>query len=171
MVESEYAKALYELAIEEKKEDVYEDSFKYVLEAYKNEDFVKIMTSPFIDLSKQKELINNVFSKLDETFINFLYVLIDHRRFSIIKGIFEEYSNLVLLGKNIVNVVVKSANTLTNEQIIQLKHSLEKRYANKEILIKNIVDQSLIGGIQIIANGKSIDISVKNSLNKLKEIL
>ena len=54
MVESEYAKALYELAIEEKKEDVFEDSFKYVLEAYKNEDFVKIMTSPFIDLSKQK---------------------------------------------------------------------------------------------------------------------
>ena len=69
MVESEYAKALYELAIEEKKEDVFKDSFKYVLEAYKNEDFVKIMTSPFIDLSKQKELINNVFSKLDETYI------------------------------------------------------------------------------------------------------
>ena len=39
------------------------------------------------------------------------------------------------------------------------------------IIIENIVDETLIGGIVIYANDEKIDISTKGNLEKLKSLL
>ncbi|MGM9969874.1 MAG: ATP synthase F1 subunit delta [Anaeroplasma sp.] len=171
MVESEYAKALHEIAIEENKIDLFLDCFLAVNEGYNNKDFMEIITSPFIEKNKKKEIINNVFKSLDQSFINFLYVIIDHNRFSIIKLIYEEYNKLVLEDKNIIKIQIISAKKLTEAQLLQFKSTLMLKYLGKKIEIENIVNVELIGGIQVLSNGESLDMSLKNSLDKLKESL
>ena len=54
MVEAEYAKALYELALEEDKVDLFWDYFIAVDKTNDNQDFKKIMSSPIIDTKEKK---------------------------------------------------------------------------------------------------------------------
>ena len=171
MVESEYAKAIYELALEENKDQKFKDCFNALLEGLKNQDFYNILTSPFIDVNKKKSLIDTVFSKLDTTFINFIKVLLDHNRISLASYINENYNKLMLEHNDIMKIDVVSAVELNSMQMINLSKSLQEKYSGKKIEIENIIDPELIGGIQVISNGESLDMSLKASLERLKDSL
>ena len=52
MVENEYAKALYEIAQENKKEEQYRDYFRILMTLYfEDEDFKKLLNSPLMRIS------------------------------------------------------------------------------------------------------------------------
>lgn len=170
MVGNEYAKAIYELAQETNKIKKFSECFVAVSEtAFKNNDFMEILTSPVINTKKKKEIIKNVYSSLDEDFINFLYVIIDHNRFSLFNDIYDEYENLVLTDRNIVKAKIFSAYDLSEDQMNDIIKALEVRYKDKKIEAENIINPELIGGVTVLVNNESVDLSLKNSLNKLKE--
>lgn len=171
MVEAEYAKALYELALEEKKVDLFWDYFIAIGKTNDDPDFKKIMSSPTIDNKEKKEIIKKVYYKLDDTFLNFLYVMIDHNRFSNFDMVGHEYRKLVRVEKNIMFIDVISANELTKTQEDKIVKLLKNKYSDKTLQFKYIVKPDLLGGIQIISNGVSIDMSLKASLDRIKEEL
>ena len=170
MVENEYAKAIYELAQENNKIKVFRDCFVVVTQtALNNNEFMEILTSPVVNKSNKKDIIKKVYGSLDEEFVNFLYVIIDHNRFSSINYIYYEYENLVLTDKNIVKASIFSAYELNDAQMKEIVSALEYRYKNKKIEAENIIDSELIGGIRVLVNNESVDLSLKTSLDKLKE--
>lgn len=171
MVEAEYAKALYELAIEEKKVDLFWDYFIALDKTNDDPDFKKIMSSPIIESKEKKEIIKKVYYKLDETFLNFLYVLTDHNHFNLCDKIGHEYRKLVRLDKNIMFIDVISANDLTKAQEDKIVKLLKAKYSDKTLQFKYIVKPDLLGGIQIISNGVSIDMTLKSALDRIKEEL
>lgn len=171
MLQNEYAKALYELALEENKENDFIEYFDALIKTSTDSEFYDILTSPFIDLTKKKKLIDLIYSTFDKTFLNFIYVLLENNRYNYIKDIFVEYSNLILEHNDIVKIQVISAYMLNNVELIKLTKSLQVKYVNKKIELENIIDEKLIDGIKIISHGQSIDMSLKNSLSKLKESL
>lgn len=171
MVESEYAIALYDLALEEGKVELFNESLDAIKVSLNDKDFMKLLTTPSIDKENKKRIIDEVFKSLDKTFINFLYVVLDHNRISLIPSIYNEYNKLVLEAKNIVSIQIISAKELTNLQLKQFEKTLMDKYKGKKLEIKNIVNSELIGGIMVMANGQSIDASIKNTLDKLKELL
>lgn len=171
MIEAEYAKAIYELAVEEHKEESFKTCFEVVLETVEDKEYFAVLTSPFIQTSEKKQIIKKVYSKLEKTFIDFLYVLIDNNRISLLEEIYNLYNKLLLEQRDIVKIEVHSAIKLNSMQMIHLTESLQEKYKDKKIEIENKINPKLIGGIQIISGGESIDISLKNSLNKLKESL
>ena len=168
MVELEYAKALYDLANEENKVDLFMNSLSTVCETMKNKEFYDVITSPTIDKISKKNVIRNVYKSLDDTFVNFLCVVVDHNRFSIMQGIKDQFNSLVLEEKNIVYVEIISAKELTKPQLKEIEENLSIRYKGKKIDINNIVDQDLIGGIQVLCNGEALDMSLKGFLDNLR---
>ena len=171
MVEAEYAKAIYELALEEKKVDLFWDYFIAIDKTDDDPEFRKIMSSPIIDTKEKKEIIKKVYYKLDETFLNFLYVLTDHNHFNLCDKIGHEYRKLVRLDKNIMFIDVISANDLTKAQEDKIVKLLKAKYSDKTLQFKYIVKPDLLGGIQIISNGVSIDMTLKAALDRIKEEL
>ncbi len=171
MVEAEYAKAIYELALEEKKVDLFWDYFIAIDKTDDDPEFRKIMSSPIIDTKEKKEIIKKVYYKLDETFLNFLYVIVDHNRFDSFNGIGHEYRKLVRKEKNIMFIDVISANELTEKHQAKIVKVLKAKYSDKTLQFKYIVKPDLIGGLQIISNGESIDMSLKAALDRIKEEL
>lgn len=171
MVESEYAKAVYELALDENKEEVFKDCFNIVLEGLKDKDFDAVLSSPFIDKEEKKKLVKNIYKALDETFLYFLYVLIDNHRISLIRNISDAYNQLLLEKRDILKIQIYSAVKLSSMQMIHLTESLQQKYKDKKIELENIVNDKLIGGIQIVSGGESMDMSLKNSLAKLRDSL
>ena len=171
MVANEYAKAIYELALEENKEQCFKDCFNALLESIKNEDLNKILTSPFIDVNNKKSIVDKAFISLDSTFINFIKVLLDHNRIALLNDIYDGFNKLILEHNDIMKIDVVSAVKLNSIQMINLSKALQMKYSGKKIELENIIDSDLIGGIQVISNGESLDMSLKASLNRLKESL
>jgi len=170
VVGNEYAKAIYELAHENNKIKIFSDCFMAVSQtAINNKDFMEIMLSPVINKKEKKEVIKKVYSSLDADFINFLYVIIDHNRFSIFEEIYDAYESLILTDKNIVKATIFSAKELSNSQMKEVNEALEVKYSGKKIEAEYIINPELIGGIRVLINNESFDLSLKTSLDKLKE--
>jgi F-type H+-transporting ATPase subunit delta len=170
VVEFEYAKAVFDLAKENNKVSVFTECFNAVCETLEP-NFLEIMSSPFVNKDEKKKIIDKVYHSLDLVFIHFLYVLIDHNRFDRIRLIAKEYETLVLQDNNVLRVKIISANEFKKSQLQDLKKSLSIKYPGKTIEIENKINPNLIGGVQIITDEKSLDASVKGTLDRIRESL
>lgn len=170
MLAKEYATALFELASSNNMLDEIINQFDTLMLAInENEDFMKVLTYPCISSKQKKECIKNVCKSMNEIFVNFLYVLIDNNRVDKIKEIYEEFTNLVNEKNNILIVNVISASKLSSSQLNDLEIKLAEYFGKKHISINPLIDEKLIGGIKVIANGKSIDLSLNSKLQSLKD--
>ena len=57
---------------------------------------------------------------------------------------------------------------IAEDKIVKL---LKAKYSDKTLQFKYIVKPDLLGGIQIISNGVSIDMTLKAALDRIKEEL
>ena len=205
MIAQEYASAIYDIAVEEKKVDLFNTYFVQLLDTLSG-DFLKLLEAPNIDKKEKMDVIDKVYKSIDPTFVNFIKVLLDNKRLSYFSKIGHQYRKFVRKDKNIVIVggtglYLKAGlynyefteedefnpyDELSNEELLDrvkeidpdtdihvnnIKDTLKGKYPDKELEVKNIVNPNLIGGIQIVCNGESIDMSLKSSINRLKEIL
>ena len=168
MVENEYARAIYELALEERKTKEFKEYFNAIVDTLTDE-YLAVISSPFIIKDEKKKMIDKIYQSFDKTFIHFLYVLIDHNRFNKIVRIKKEYDKFMLEYENVLQIKIVSATKLTAAQLDRYKKQYEEKYIGKTIEIVNKVKEELIGGIQVIIDDESIDASVKNTLSMLKE--
>ena len=68
-------------------------------------------------------------------------------------------------------VKVQSAKKLKEEMKNELITFLKKRYKVKEVVLTEILDEKLLGGIKIEINDEIIDLTAKNKIKKLQEHL
>ena len=170
MVESEYAKAVFDLAKEENKIEVFTQCFNAVIDT-KTKEFSDILVSPFIHKEEKKRILSKVYHSLDETFLHFLYVLIDHNRFDKMNDIYKEYEKLVLKDNNILRVKLISIDLIKPKRLKEFEETLLNKYPNMKIEIINEINPNLIGGVQILMDDASIDASIKGTLDKIRGTL
>ena len=72
--------------------------------------------------------------------------------------------------KNTLNGIVKTTVPLSKEEFEKLISTLEKKY-NKNIILEQIIDESILGGIYVRVNNDVIDGTVKSKLEELKELM
>ena len=99
-----------------------------------------------------------------------LFVLVDKGRFQYYHNIVKEYKRLVDVHKGEGKGKVYSAVPLSEEQMKRFEEQASKLLQEK-IRLKNVVDESLIGGVKLLVDGKIIDASLRGKLDRLsKEI-
>lgn len=171
MIANEYAKALFELTTSENAERI-DDELKALCDAFaENEDAIKVLSAPNISSENKKKIIESVSKDMDELLKRFLLVLNDNQRFEIINEISNEYHSLVSNQKKMVEVEITSQKALSNDQVKKLKKVLSSKFDGSEIIIKNIVDEALIGGLKCVAAGQLIDLSIRGKIDELKNLL
>ena len=169
MIANEYAKALYELALSSSKEELILEELKVFCDSLKeNNEYIKLLTFPSISNDRKKESLEVVLKEADQLLLNFVKVLIDNNRVNDIFDIYEGYYTLFLKDRNIVNVKVVSSDYLTEEEFNKMKTQLSKHY-NREVVLENLIDKSLIAGYKFIANGEEVDFSIVNKISRLKK--
>ena len=172
MIAYEYAKAIFELASSNNKEELVNDNFNLFIKLINdNPDYFKILTYPRITIKEKKDSLKNTLLDFEDIFLNFLYVVLDNNKMNIIRDIAFEYEKLILIDNGAVSVDVFSANKLNKQELKSVENALIKTLNKKRIFINNIVDESLIGGIKAVYNGKAIDISLNSRLDSLKKSL
>jgi F-type H+-transporting ATPase subunit delta len=101
---------------------------------------------------------------------NFLKLLIENDRVSILPDVAEHFNALKLIVENSVDVTVTSAVPLDEAQKTAITLALKKRFA-REIHMQTEIDETLIGGAIIRAGDVVIDGSLRSGLSGLANVL
>lgn len=141
-----------------------------------NESFNQVRTiwgvfnNPAISTAKKKELIKRTFEgKINAKLLNFLFLLIDKKRFNLLSEIQNQFIVIVNKLKNIVVAEVSSAVELDTESIQKLKQRLENILTkNEKVTIETKLEPALIGGLIVRINDLIYDGSIKGKLEALK---
>ncbi len=167
-----YAQALFSLAQESGKEDVFLHDFETMQAVFaKNPDLKAILGHPGIFSANKEELLQKIFeSELDGKFMDFLKVVCRHHMAGSLLQIADDYGRLLDESRNIQTVRVTSAHPLDDAQKEKLARALEKKL-NAGVKLECSVDPGLIAGLKIQTDNAVLDASYLSQLDKMKEQL
>ncbi|TWP27430.1 ATP synthase F1 subunit delta [Apibacter muscae] len=166
-----YALGLWNYAISENQERVVIEELQVATENIEqNKQFQLFLKSPIIETSKKIEISKEIFKSFTKTFQHFIILVLKHKRENILLDIFRETLKLndEYLGTQRVEIV--SAISLEEETIAKILKSTPKINFEKSI-VKNIVDESLLGGYILRMEDFQVDASVKTKLFNIKKKL
>lgn len=166
---SRYAKALFEFAKEKEQiENVLHDLelVKDVLR--ENYEFKAIIESPIIFPDKKNEIFKALFAeKLSEMTFGFLSLLIIKKREPALMTICDEYVILYNKYHNIKIAYVTTAQPMSPLMVDNLKKLLEEE-THATILLRELVDENIIGGLMVRIDDFLFNASVLSRINKLR---
>lgn len=167
-----YASALYESANGlNNVPGVYNDII-FVEETIRtNKCLSDFLANPAISVADKKDVIKKLFTKhISQTTFDFLNLLADNSRISIISEIVNEYSKLYNAEKNIVVARIITAVEMNAEQKIILLNKLGAKL-KKQIEPEYVINKDIIGGITVEIGDKTIDCSIKAKFTNMKQQL
>lgn len=167
-----YALALYRVAEEKGKVQQYLDDLHEICNLIEtNKDFYEVIKHPQISTKKKKRTFINIFKgHIDEELLSFLLILIEKDRILYLKEKLVEMEKIDLERKNTLKGIVKTTFPLTEEEFSNLVSTLEKKY-KKHIILEQVIDEKILGGIYVRVNNDVIDGTVKSKLDELKELM
>lgn len=167
-----YALALYEVAEQKGKVQQYLQDLREICNLIEtNKEFYEVIKHPQISTKKKKRTFINIFKgHIDEELLSFLLILIEKDRILYLKEKLKEMEKIDLERKNTLNGIVKTTVPLTQEEFNDLIKTLEEKY-NKHIILEQIIDENILGGIYVRVNNDVIDGTVKSKLDELKDLM
>jgi len=171
-VAKKYSVALFNLAAEKSLLDIAWEQFGSLGEFLKTDDiFLDFMSAPQVPDQQKEDLVTKAFSgKLENSFFNFLMVLVRKRRIGYLPDIIDELDRQIRAAKGISRATCITVNPITDGERQQLIEKLTQKTSLK-IELEEKVDKSILGGMIIILHNQIIDGSIKHGLNQLKNRL
>ena len=128
----------------------------------------KLIDSPKLAYKEKTEVFLSLFEgQIESKTNNFIKVLGESKRISLLPHISKEYRKLLSGTKGSSEVLITSAFDLTDEQLKKVTDSLKGRYGDS-LTVEQVIDKSLIGGFSIKCGDEVTDYSVKGKLEKLR---
>ncbi|KGG80674.1 F0F1 ATP synthase subunit delta [Caloranaerobacter azorensis] len=167
-----YAQALFEVAEEVDKIQQFKEELNSIYKIFdKEREFKIIFEHPKLSKDEKKDIINSVFKgKVAQEILNLIYIVIDKGRERYLMDIIEEYIRLSNEKQGIIEAQAITAVPLNEEEKLKLQNKLSEKLG-KNVILKNIVDTDIIGGVLVKIQDKIIDASIKGQLDKIQKSL
>lgn len=171
-IASRYAKALFEQAVETKSLDAVESDVRHLMSVCEeSRDFVLFLNSPLIKIATKKEAMQKMFSSYTELTRSALMIMADKFREGLIPGMTQAFIALVNKYRNIMTAEVTAAVALNDADVKTVKSYVAQKTGANEVQLKQVIDAEVIGGINIVFDGKIYDSTVSNQILKIKKDL
>ena len=168
---NEYGKALFLITEEDGVTEKVLSDVKMAERIFKsNPDYVKLLCSPAVPKEERVELADKALSELDWRLLNLIKILVENREVSVFDKVAKVYSDLYDESRGIVRVDAVTAIPLTEKQTAALTAKLAATL-NATVIITNLVDKSILGGMKLRYSGVQLDGSVKTRLDKFEDAL
>mgnify|MGYP001790684350 FL=1 len=164
-----YAEALMSIAQSNNVADKFDSDVRSLLNLIKeSEPLQNFFANPFISGEDKKGVISKILS--DDTnpiFRNFLMLLVDRRRITLVEDIAQEYlAKLRELNQTVLAEVI-SAVPLTDEQQQTIKEKVKSMTDAREVELDSTIDSDIIGGVIIKVGSQVVDSSLRGQLRRL----
>ena len=164
-----YAKALFELALAERREDEVGQEIDRFLTAYSGSSLPAVLNNPAFHLGSRKNIIIEVSRglQLSPLAVHFLSLLLERDRLSYLPSVASRYRRLLDEKKGRVEAVVVAPDPLAAAALERMREALGK-VSGKEVVLQQESDPGLIGGVVIQLEGKVYDGSVRTQIEKMR---
>ena len=168
LVSERYAQALLELVSDNlSKEDILKELLDITESVKGSGDLNKVMTSLVISDDEKKNVISKLFENTtNKVILNFLKLLVDKNRFSMLESITKEYKNEINRLNNLLSINVTSAIDLTEDEKSAIKDKLSN-ILNKNIELEWATNPDIIAGLVFEVGDNIIDNSLRHKLQDL----
>jgi len=163
-----YAKAVLDLAVENKATDAVEKDMRAVVETVSNSSELReLLASPVIKGSDKKQALLAIFDGGHAISDGLIGMLVDNKRVSLLNEVAEKYIilNEQLKGEGVA--FVTTAVPLTADLEKKILKQVESMTGNK-VVLENKIDESIVGGFILRVGDLQYDASISNKLNNLK---
>jgi F-type H+-transporting ATPase subunit delta len=166
-----YAKALFSLAQEQNQIESWLDELKTLAEIILQPKVQLLIDEPECEYTeKAKEILSLVdFTPVNEL-KNFIFLLAQNKRLTVLPEIYTLFQDYVLSLNGIKEATIYTAYPIDKMQFIQIVVDLEAHF-NSRLRAHQVVAPELIGGIKVEVGDRVLDLSVQGKLNSLHTAL
>ena len=165
-----YARAAFEFAVSNNNIEAWSAMLFFAAEVAQDATMANILTRDKAPQELANLFIDVCGDQLDENGQNFVKVLAENGRLSVLPRVAQLYVDLETEHNKEVDVDVVSAYSLSKLQKTELSKSLEKRLARK-VNLNCSIDKTLIAGMVITAGDLVIDSTASGQLTRLSHTL
>jgi|SRR5579875_1415663 len=164
-----YARALFEVALDrEQLDEIREQLAEFVDALNRSRDLRIFLFSPYFSTEEKKDGLHKAVQGADETFMNFLEVLLDRHRMPVIFRIRNRYEAMWKEQNKLLAVEVTTAIELDEDVVSGIGDRIGEQTGRK-IELSSKVDPDIIGGIVLRVGNQILDASIRNRLNQLRK--
>ena len=166
-----YAKAAFEVAAFADSLQAWSNMLSQVAKVASNDRVSELLSSPSLTGEEQAEIVIGLCGdEISEQVKNFVYVLSENKRLSLLPEIGGLFDILKSEQEKVVDVEISTAFALAGDTEKKLAKAIKEKL-NREVNIHSQIDKNLIGGTVIRAGDLVIDNSVRGKLHKLAEAM
>ena len=168
-----YSRALFEVSKEANELDKVEGDIKnFQLLINSSSEINSFIKNPSQNTTQQNQVMNLLSDKLEfsKNLKNFFLLLVEKKRIFFVKKIADTFLRLCSKKRGEMKASLISSKELTKSEIDQLNRELSEAIGfNLKLDYK--IDRDLIGGLKLQLGSFMIDTSIKNKLNKYKNVM
>jgi F-type H+-transporting ATPase subunit delta len=170
IISERYARALFNLALENKKLEEVKNDMELLLDTIRSsKEFKHLLVNPVIKPDKKIGVLDAILEgKIDKITKQFYHLLASKRREKFMEGIARAFIEKYKEHKNIVTIEIRTVQRLTETMRNRIIDLLEKRRGITVDLVE-ILDPKLIGGFIVSTGNVRYDSSLATSIKKLKK--
>jgi len=173
VLSSTYAQALFELALSSNQLDEVADEVQQLAELIEREsDLRALLANPAIDLNARKGILERLFAgKVSDLTLRFLYTVNRKNRSGHLGSIFQAFLQQVDAHRGIVPASAIVANELPQDRLEAVAGELARSLGVQQVRLSQVVNDQLIGGLQLRVGDQLLDASVATQLKGLQKQL
>ncbi len=170
LISKTYGEALFELAIEEDKIDVFLEEVVFLQEVMKeNTELDRLLHHPKIMKEEKITVIESIFKgRISDVMVGFFVLIIKKDRYKEFSAILEYFLTKVKELKQIGIAYVTTAVELTDEQKEQVMNKLIETTSYQTMDMHYAVEEAIIAGMVIRIGDRVVDSSIATKLKDLQ---
>lgn len=168
---SRYASALFEIAQEHGTLDQTLEDLETVSQVLEETNLLdEVFRHPKMTGSRKKEILKQAFEgKVSQPVLSLLQLLVDNNRETLFTSIAYTFKVMTYEAQGIGEAVVYSAKPLSEAENAAVAAAFAKRAGKAKLLIDNVVDKDVIGGLRVRIGDTVYDGTVANQLARIHE--
>lgn len=165
-----YAEAVFDIAKSQDNFDRWERDLTAMARAQEDPELSRLVSSPALRLAVKEAVLAKALPELGPEATNLTKLLLKRDKFALAPQIADYYRRMLNDYRGIATAEVASAVKLNDSELESIASRLSA-VTGKKVIVKPVVDPSIIGGIVARIDDQLIDASIRGRLEALKKRL
>jgi F-type H+-transporting ATPase subunit delta len=168
-----YAKALFELAIDNRSQEKVFNDLRALDEIFKRDkETHEFLVSPLVTPTQKEDVLKKVLAdkNVNNEVIETILLLARNERLNVFSELVHAFEKEIDASNGVIRGSVRSASALAPEERKQIEQTVEK-YLSKKVIMTYAVDPTVIGGLVAQVGSYTFDDSISAHLTRMNEEL